>query len=61
MYQEYKVVNPDTGSEWFFFAHSFKTAYGHAKDFIARNKNNVNYKLFRINESVGSRWLPVRY
>lgn len=61
MYQEYKVLNTNTGNECFFFAHSFKTAYGHAKDFIALNKSNGNYKLFRINENIGNRWLPVNY
>jgi hypothetical protein len=46
--------------EVFFFKHSFKTAMGHAKDFVRRNKGKFEMKLFVLNESnFGERWILV--
>ena len=61
MRQEYKVVDLVKGSEWFFFADSFKSAYQHAKVFLTRNAGSSKYQLYRVNDGVGARWLPVHY
>jgi hypothetical protein len=44
---EQKVKISDGKMNWFFFDHSFKTAYQHAQDFLARNANNgKTYSLY---------------
>lgn len=59
MTQEYKIVNLDSKSEVFFFAHSFKSAYQHAIDYINRNQSKCRMELFRVNNGVGNRWIKV--
>lgn len=54
--QEYKIVKQSTNSEWFFFAHSFKTARQHAEEFLKRN-GKKGYTLYRVNEQIGDRWI----
>jgi hypothetical protein len=45
------------GREFFFFAHSFKSALQHAEDFVERNKGTHEMKLYTLNESsFGERW-----
>lgn len=60
MDQEYKVVNLSNKSECFFYAHSFKSAYRWALDYITRNKNDTCI-LYRVNNRIGERWLRVEY
>lgn len=46
------------GNNFFFFAHSFKTAMDHANEFVKRNKGKFEMKLFVLNESnFGEKWL----
>jgi hypothetical protein len=57
-YQSHKVEYGE-GNKVFFFAHSFKSGYQHAKSFIERNKDKYdNIVLFCRNESdFGPTWL----
>lgn len=42
----------------FFFAHSFKSAYEHANDFVERNQGKFEMKLFLLNSSnFGEKWI----
>lgn len=44
--------------EVFFFEHGFKTAFGHANDFVKRNKRKFKMKLFLLNVSnFGEKWI----
>lgn len=61
MKQTCKVKDIESGMEWFFFDHSFKTGYQHAKDFIARNKKNYTLALYAVNDSpMGDKWKLIR-
>lgn len=46
------------GNDVFFFEHTFKSAYEHARDFIERNKDQFEMKVFLLNTSCfGEKWI----
>lgn len=56
--QKQEVKIECNGNEFFFFKHSFKSAWEHANDFVERNKGKFEMKLFLLNESsFGERWI----
>lgn len=45
------------GNEFFFFRHSFKSAFEHASDFVERNKGKFPMKVYFVNNSpFGEKW-----
>lgn len=64
MAQEQKYAIGIKGNEkpdCFFFDHSFKTAYQHALAFLKRNKGKRDYVLYRRNDGIGERWIPISF
>ncbi len=61
MAQKQEVKITYNKGEIFFFAHGFKSAIEHSEEYINRNKNKIDMKVYYLNSSnFGNKWVFIK-